>query len=62
MTPQVARLYREFRGNMKRPAEEALASARQHVHFLKRLDDMVSEGKRRSRAGRKAAQKRRASR
>lgn len=60
MNTAVAHFYRMFRGNMERPAESAYQSARAHVHFLKRLNEMVSTGNKRSRAAKRGWKKRRA--
>jgi hypothetical protein len=50
MNTAVAHYYRMFRGNMERTAESAYESARRHVAFRRRLDEMVKDSKRRSRA------------
>jgi hypothetical protein len=57
----IAHHYRRFRGNMERPAESAYQSARAHVHFLRRLDEMVKAGNKRSQAAKRGWKKRRAS-
>lgn len=61
MNAAVAHFYREFRGNMERPAESAFQSAKSHVFFLNRLGEMVKEGNRRSAAA-KLGHRRRAAR
>jgi len=56
----VAHYYRMFRGNMERPAEAAFASARAHIHFRKRLRDMVATEKKRSAAAKRGHRTRKA--
>lgn len=53
MNAEVLHYYKQFRGNLERPAESAYQSARAHVYFLKRLARMVGKGKK-SRRGRAA--------
>lgn len=49
----IAHYYRLFRGNMERTAESAYHSARSHVFFLRRLDETIKAGKKRSRAAKR---------
>lgn len=60
METAVAYFYRKFRGNLERPAEAAYQSARSHVHFLRRLGEMVANGKKRSAAARRGHKNRKA--
>lgn len=47
MNAEVLHHYRYFRGNLERTAESAYQSARAHIYFLKRLGEMVNNGKKR---------------